>query len=48
MSVVVRYFFALEYITVEYELTDYGYSLKPVIEALGKWGKSYRQNILKG
>ncbi|QPH38695.1 winged helix-turn-helix transcriptional regulator [Pedobacter endophyticus] len=33
-------------ITVEYELTAHGESLKPVIEAMEKWGKSYRNNII--
>ena len=28
---------------VEYYLTDIGYSLKPVIESMQKWGKEYRK-----
>lgn len=32
-------------ITVEYELTEEGKSLKTVIEAMGEWGKAYRRNL---
>jgi len=28
---------------VEYYLTDIGYTLKPVIESMQKWGKDYRR-----
>lgn len=28
---------------VEYTLTDVGYSLRPVIEALREWGKDYKK-----
>lgn len=28
---------------VEYTLTDVGYSLRPVIEALKEWGKDYKR-----
>ena len=28
---------------VEYYLTDIGYTLKPVIESMQKWGKEYRR-----
>ena len=31
---------------VEYTLTELGYSLRPVLEALGTWGTGY-QNILR-
>ena len=27
---------------VEYTLTELGYSLKPVMDALGKWGENYQ------
>ena len=33
-------------ITVEYELTMLGRSLKTVIEAMGEWGINYRKTIL--
>ena len=28
---------------VEYYLTDIGYTLKPVVEAMQKWGKEYKR-----
>jgi DNA-binding HxlR family transcriptional regulator len=34
-------------VTVEYELTEYGRSLKPLIDEMGVWGKQHRENILK-
>lgn len=34
-------------ITVEYELTDLGQSLKEVIESMGTWVIQYRESILK-
>lgn len=33
-------------VTVEYELTDEGKSLKPVIEAMENWGKMYPQKLV--
>ena len=30
---------------VEYELTDIGYKLKPIIEELEKWGKLHKENL---
>lgn len=35
-------------ITVEYEITDYGKSLEPVIIAIASWGISHRNKIMKG
>ncbi|KAA0129543.1 winged helix-turn-helix transcriptional regulator [Chryseobacterium sp. SN22] len=32
---------------VEYELTAYGYSVKPVIDAMASWGKQHREYIIK-
>ncbi|MCY1455589.1 putative HTH-type transcriptional regulator YtcD [compost metagenome] len=32
-------------ITVEYELTEYGHTLKEVIESLAKWGYNHRKRI---
>ncbi|SFE09424.1 transcriptional regulator, HxlR family [Flavobacterium phragmitis] len=32
-------------VTVEYELTDEGKSLEPVIEAIGNWGKCIVKNL---
>ncbi|GGH15089.1 helix-turn-helix transcriptional regulator [Sphingobacterium alkalisoli] len=34
-------------ITVEYELTEYGKSLQPLIDAIGEWGKEHREKIRK-
>jgi DNA-binding HxlR family transcriptional regulator len=33
-------------ITVEYELTSYGHSLKPIIDEMALWGKSHRGKII--
>ncbi len=33
-------------VTIEYNLTDYGRSLDPVIQELGKWGLSHRERII--
>ncbi|WP_244248531.1 winged helix-turn-helix transcriptional regulator [Flavobacterium foetidum] len=32
-------------ITVEYKLTDYGHTLKEVIDSLAKWGYNHRKRI---
>lgn len=34
-------------ITVEYELTEYGKSLQPIIDIIGEWGKEHREKIRK-
>ena len=34
-------------VSVEYSLTSYGKSLKPVLKELGKWGTEHRKRILK-
>ncbi|MNY45008.1 putative HTH-type transcriptional regulator YtcD [compost metagenome] len=33
-------------ISVEYELTEYGYTLKKVIENLADWGVQHRKTII--
>ncbi|UKT65041.1 winged helix-turn-helix transcriptional regulator [Pedobacter mucosus] len=33
-------------ITVEYELTDYGRSLKPIIHEMAAWGMQHRERII--
>ena len=33
-------------VVVEYTLTDYGHSLKPVIEVLRNWGMAHRARIM--
>jgi DNA-binding HxlR family transcriptional regulator len=43
-----REVFATAPVTVEYSLTEYGKSLKPVVLALYKWGIEHRQRIIKG
>lgn len=34
-------------VSVEYQLTDYSYTLKDVVVALSKWGKMHREMIRK-
>jgi DNA-binding HxlR family transcriptional regulator len=34
-------------VTVEYELTPYGKTLRPLIEELGKWGSIHRDRIIE-
>ena len=31
---------------IQYELTEYGYSVKPVIDAMAAWGKQHRDYII--
>lgn len=33
-------------VVVEYSLTDYGHTLKPVIEVLRNWGMTHRERIM--
>ena len=33
-------------ITVEYELTDYGRTLQPIIEEMAAWGKQHRERVI--
>ncbi len=35
-------------ITVEYELTPYGHTLKPVINEMAAWGMKHRKKVMKG
>ena len=34
-------------VTVEYEMTEYGLTLKPVLLHIQDWGKKHRQKIIK-
>ena len=34
-------------ITVEYEITEYGKTLEPIIDEISKWGTAYRQAMYK-
>ena len=34
-------------ITVEYELTEYGRSLKPLLDEMSRWGKEHKKRIVK-
>lgn len=34
-------------VVVEYTLTDYGHSLKPVIEVLREWGLAHRARVMR-
>ena len=31
---------------VEYTLTDVGYSLKPILDAMWTWGENYKNNLI--
>ncbi len=33
--------------TVEYELTAYGKTLKPIIDEMAAWGKQHREKVIK-
>jgi len=41
-----RFVYDTKPMTVEYELTDYGQSLKPVVSELYKWGAAHRKKII--
>lgn len=34
-------------VTVEYELTEYGRSLKPLTDEMAVWGKQHREKVIK-
>lgn len=34
-------------ITVEYKLTEYGYSLQPIINEMSSWGIMHRERVIK-
>jgi DNA-binding HxlR family transcriptional regulator len=34
-------------VTVEYELTEYARSLKPLTDEMGTWGKQHREKVIK-
>ena len=34
-------------VTVKYNITDYGKTLKPIINEIAKWGISYRQSLVE-
>ena len=46
-GLVTRSVLATKPITVEYELTDYGRTLKPIIDEMAAWGKLHRERIRK-
>jgi DNA-binding HxlR family transcriptional regulator len=46
-ELVLREVFATSPVTVEYSLTDYGKTLKPVVLALYDWGTQHRERIFK-
>jgi DNA-binding HxlR family transcriptional regulator len=47
-ELVTRTVYATAPVTVEYSLTEYGKTLKPVVMALHNWGQKHRQRIIKG
>lgn len=42
-GIIVREDLSDKTLKVEYYLTDIGYTLRPVVEAIGKWGKEYKR-----
>ncbi|WP_343673442.1 helix-turn-helix domain-containing protein [Chitinophaga sp.] len=34
-------------LTVAYTLTDYGKSLKPILDDMAEWGKNHRERVIK-
>lgn len=34
-------------VTVEYELTAYGHTLKPIIDEMASWGRQHRERVIK-
>lgn len=44
-QLVTRTVLSTQPITVEYELTEYGHTLKEVIDSLAKWGAKHRRKI---
>lgn len=34
-------------ITVEYEITEYGKTLQPIIAEIGNWGKEHRKKLFQ-
>jgi DNA-binding HxlR family transcriptional regulator len=47
-DLITREVYATAPVTVEYSLTEYGKTLKPVVLALYTWGSRHRERILKG
>lgn len=45
-GVVKRTVFDTKPVTVEYELTEYGQTLRPIIHEMATWGLEHRQRIL--
>ena len=35
-------------VTVEYELTEYGKTLKPIIDEMAFWGVQHKERVMKG
>lgn len=42
-GLIVREIYSTSPLKVEYYLTDIGYTLRPVIESMEKWGKEYKK-----
>jgi DNA-binding HxlR family transcriptional regulator len=47
-ELITREVYATAPVTVEYNLTEYGKTLKPVVLALHSWGSKHRERIIKG
>lgn len=46
-QLITRTVFDTKPVTVEYEITEYGKTLQPVIREMALWGSSHRKKILK-
>lgn len=42
-GIIIREEYSIKPLKVEYYLTDIGYTLRPVIESMEKWGKDYKR-----
>ena len=46
-GLITRSVMATKPVTVEYELTEYGRTLKPLIDGMATWGKQHKEKVIK-